>query len=186
MKRALFIVFFVLLFFANPAQAQTTTVRYAACDLCGYCPPSPAPASWESCRKCLYPQTSSDPTSRDTLKISDSINNAPPTIFPGHQYTMFGCLGTNLGGFRQQGAAASVVQSILNIIFSIVGGIAFLSLIYGAFIIMTSQSNPERLNYGKRIVYGAIIGAVFTLLSVFLVNLIGGGILRIPGFGSSP
>jgi len=68
-------------------------------------------------------------------------------------------------------------------VFSVAGGIAFLYLIYGAFIITTSQSNPERLNYGRRVVYGAITGLIFTLGSVFIVKFIASGILKIPGFG---
>ncbi len=184
-------MFGILLFFlfvgAFSVSAETPThpVRFAACDLCGYCPPNPPPQKWLNCKRCLYPGARDDPGSGDTLKISDPTINIPPTPVPGKQYTMLGCVGTNLGGFQQEGAAASVVQTLLNIVFSIVGGLAFLSLIYGSFIVMTSQSNPERLNYGKRVVYGAIIGVVFSLSSVFLVNLIGSGILKIPGFGSN-
>ncbi len=164
--------------------AQTSAPRYAACDSCGYCPPNPPPASWETCRQCIYPGSSADPQTKDTLKITDSDANSLPTPYPGRQYTMLGCVGTNLGGFQKEGAAASVVQVILNIVFSLVGGIALLSLLYGAFIIMTSQNNPERLNFGKRIVYGAIIGAVFTISSVFIINLLASGVLKIPGFGT--
>ena len=76
-----------------------------------------------------------------------------------------------------------MVQSLLNIVFAMAGGIAFLYLLYGSFIIATSQANPERLNYGKRVVYGAIAGVIFTLGSVFLVKFIASGILKIPGFG---
>ncbi len=194
--RKLFL-FFALLFafitvkngfkpFLTAAIADTSTPpRYATCDLCGYCPPNPAPSSWGNCVKCLYgldPGTS--PNSRVTLKIDDNTN-LPPAPTPGKQYTMLGCIG-GLGGFEQSSEQASVVQVVLNIIFSIVGGIALLSFIYGAFIIMTSQNNPERLNYGKRVVYGAIIGAIFTIFSVFLINLLATGILKIPGFSLNP
>lgn len=184
MKKAFLILLFIFLFFFRfSVSAQTPAPRFAVCDLCGYCPPNQPPSSWEACRKCVYPDANSDPQTKDTLKISDPVVNSPPTPYPGRQYTMLGCVGTNLGGFQQQGAAASVVQIILNIIFSIVGGIALLSLLYGVFIIMTSQNNPERLNFGKRIVYGAIVGVIFTLSSVFIINLLASGILKIPGFG---
>lgn len=187
MKRLFFGIFVVLFFsFSVPALAQspTTGPRLAVCDLCGYCPPNPAPANWLKCKACLYPSASSDPATGDTLRIADPSTNIPPTPAPGKVYTQLGCVGTNLGGFQQAGAAASVAQTLLNVIFSAVGGLAFLSLIYGSFIIMTSQANPERLNYGKRVVYGAIIGAIFALSAVFLVNLLASGVLKIPGFGS--
>ena len=183
MKRVfLFLTLLILLFFSTawlPAQAAD---RYAACDLCGYCPPDSPPSNWKSCKERLYPGvTSDDPLSKNTLKI-DPLTNVGPTVAPGRQYTMIGCIKTDLG-FTEQEAASSVTQTLLNIIFGIVGGVAFLYLIYGSFIILTSQSNPERLNYGKRLVFGAIIGVVFTLASVFIVNFIASGILRIPGFG---
>ena len=161
---------------------EPTGPRYAACDLCGFCPPNTAPQSWPSCQKCLYPNISSDPTAMESLTI-DPETNLPPSPFPGRQHTFLGCLGKGEGGFGEEGAAGSVVQSILNIIFSAAGGIAFLYLIYGSFVVTTSQANPERLNYGKRVVYGAIAGLIFTLASVFIVKFIASGILKIPGFG---
>ncbi len=185
MKRLLAIgfLFFFLFVGVISVNAQAPSPRFTACDLCGYCPPNPAPQKWLSCKRCLYPAASDNPASGDTLRIVNQTN-VPPTPAPGKLHTMLGCIGTNLGTFRREGAVAGVVQTLLNVIFSIVGGLAFLSLIYGAFIIMTSQASPERLNYGKRVVYGAIIGVIFSLSSVFLVNLLASGILRIPGFSS--
>lgn len=193
MKRVflgVFLILFLLLFGHFPsvfAQTPTPAGRFAVCDLCGYCQGNPPPSSWNKCAECLYGVINGDPTSNATLKI-DPATNLPQKALPGKMYTQLGCIGTNLGGFQQQGAAAGVVQILLNVIFSIVGGLAFLSLIYGSFIILTSQADPERLNYGKRVVYGAIIGVIFTFSAVFLVNLLASGILKIPGFssGASP
>lgn len=187
MKRVAFFLLFYLFFigFVSSTMADTIPPRQTACDLCGYCPPNPTPANWPDCKRCIYPNASADATSGDTLRIVDLETNTPPTPAPGKQYTMLGCLGTNLGGFQQQGAAAGVVQQLLSVIFSIVGGIAFLTIIYGSFVIITSQANPERLNYGKKIVFGAIVGVIFAISSVFLINLLATGILRIPGFSSS-
>ena len=158
--------------------AQT---RYAACDLCGYCPPNPAPKSWPACQKCLYPNINPDPNAMESL-IVDAETNLPIAPALGRQYTFLGCLGGS-NSFSQEGSAGGVVQSLLNIIFSLSGGIAFLYLLYGSFIIMTSQEEPEKLNYGKRVVYGAITGLVFTLGSVFIVKFVASGVLKIPGFG---
>lgn len=183
-----FIIFFLLLFsfliFSNKWLIGYSSIsaqdRYAACDLCGYCPPNPPPSNWQKCAQCLYPGIT-NPETRETLRVNPQ-ENIPPTPYPGRQYTMLGCIQTNLGSFRQEGAAASVVQILLKIVFSIVGGIAFLSLLYGAFVIMASQNNPEQLNYGKRIIYGALIGVIFSLSSVFIINLLASGVLKIPGF----
>jgi len=164
------------------AQSPTTAgPRYAACDLCGYCPPNPAPQSWKACQKCLYPNINPDPAAMDSLKV-DVDTNLPPAPVLGRQYTFLGCIKSG-NGFSNEGAVGGVVQTLLNIIFSMSGGIAFLYLIYGSFIIATSQSSPDKLNYGRRVVYGAIAGLIFTLGSVFVVKFIASGILKIPGFG---
>ena len=100
---------------------------------------------------------------------------------------MLGCITSNGSFENNQGAgASSFVQALFDfLVFRITGGLALLYLMYGAFIILTSQSDPERLNYGRRVVMGAIIGLIFALSSVFIVNIIGSGILRIPGFGGA-
>ena len=168
---------------SNPFPSSDPNIGYATCDSCGFCPPNAPPQSWESCRKCLYPDMSSDPALMESLMI-DPETGLPPPVVSGRQYTFLGCLGGG-AGFTEEGAVGGVVQSLLNIIFSVAGGISFLYLIYGSYIIITSQANPERLNYGKRVLYGAIAGLIFTIGSVFIVNFIASGILKIPGFGDS-
>ncbi|MFZ6035416.1 MAG: hypothetical protein ACOYUB_04730 [Patescibacteria group bacterium] len=188
MKKALTILFiflfsaFVVSKVAAISPTPTTGPRFAACDLCGYCPPNNPPGNWSACQQCLYPNANPDPASFDTLKV-DAATNLPIKPTAGRQYTFLGCLTTGEGSF-QEGGAGSVVQSLLKTVFSIVGGVAFLYLIYGAFVIASSQNDPEKLNYGRRVIYGAIMGLVFSLTSVLLVNLIAGQVLKIPGFGN--
>lgn len=191
MKRSVFFIIFFLFIFAPPslyAQSPTPAGRFAACDLCGYCQGAAVPGNWSKCAECLYGITGADPNSNITLKI-DTETNLPPKALPGKMYTQLGCIGTSISGLLGEGdrsqAASSVIQTLLNVVFSIVGGLGFLSLLYGSFIILTSQANPERLNYGKRMVYGAIAGVIFSLSAVFLVNLLASGILKIPGFNSA-
>jgi len=104
----------------------------------------------------------------------------PPTPFPGHAYTTLGCVKTDLGSFESKGAAKSLVQVALNFIFSIVGALSFIYLIYGAFFITTSQGDPERLNEGKKIVLGAIVGLLFSLFAVLIIKIIATQILKTP------
>jgi hypothetical protein len=181
---------FLLVFNALPVfSVDCTTSRCATCDLCGYCwqltPVPPAknpPSNWESCRNCLYPQLTGMPVESNSTLSVDNDNNAI-TPYPGNWYTAVGCISAG-GSFTEQGAAGNVIQIILSrLIFSTIGGIAFLYLIYGAFLLITSQNSPEKLNQGKRVLYGALIGIIFSLGSLFLVNLIATGILKIPGFG---
>lgn len=61
------------------------------------------------------------------------------------------------------------------------GGLALLLMIYGAFLIATSGGNPETSQKGKEVFGGAIMGLLFIIFSVVLLNIIGIEILHIPG-----
>lgn len=190
------------------SAAGPPPVRYATCDACGLCPiitnnngnitdpsgsctipvtPAP-PGNWKQCIRCLYPSlypTNAVPEPADcySLKINP-LSHKAPTVVPGRQYTAIGCI-TSEGGFQnnRNSGAASFTQALFDlIVFRMIGGIALLYFMYGAFLIITSQSDPEKLNHGKRVLYGSIIGLVFVLTSVLLVNIIGSNILKIPGF----
>ncbi len=184
MKFRFIVVFFFLFTFLFGASKINALGRYASCDLCGLCQEAgvvqPTPQSWESCRKCLYPTAGADPLY--TVLVNPTTNLAP-TTYPGHQYTMIGCIGTNLSGFSSPGGAAGPTQIILNLIFSLAAGVSLIYFLYGSYTILTSQSDVERLNYGKRIVTASILGLVFTLSSIFIINTIASSILKIPGFG---
>jgi hypothetical protein len=165
--------------FSTPAFAQNAT-----CDQCGYCQGAAAPSTWEQCRDCLYPNIHSAATANETLKLDTAekpFEDIVPTTVPGNYYTGIGCIKS--GGFTKTGSAGAVAQVILNLIFSMAGGIAFLYILFGAFQVATSQNNPEKLNYGKRLIIGSVVGLIISLSAVFLVNLIGNQILKIPGFG---
>lgn len=187
MQRLVLIAVIILsiFFFASNVFAAN---RFATCDQCGYCQNYQPPSNWEACRTCLYPAASSNPTIKDTLRIPDTASeSAAPTPLPGNFFTGIGCIKTNLTDFTQEGAAGSVVQLILNGIFATAGGIAFLYIIYGTYILITSQAEPERLNYAKRVIMGAVVGLIFCVSSVLIVNLIASGILQLPGFsGTTP
>ena len=59
------------------------------------------------------------------------------------------------------------------------GGIAFLLIVYAAFMIMTSQGNPERLKAGQELLTSAIAGLIMLIFSVFILRVIGVDILGI-------
>ncbi len=177
-----FLFLLVLCTILPKVSFAATSPSYATCDMCGYCPPSPPPTNWKNCVECLYPNITPDPSTKDTLKI-DPKTNLPPAIAKGRQYTIIGCIKTDLGSFSNEGAAQSLVSVLLSLIFEIVGGVAFLYLLYGSFLITTSQADEQRLSKGKNIVHSAIIGLVFSLLSVFIIKILAANILKIPGFG---
>ncbi len=87
--------------------------------------------------------------------------------------TAIGCLKVVSG--------TDLVTTILRIATGIGGGLALALILYGTFIVTTSAGMPDKLKAGSEIITSAIIGLIFILLSVFLVNLIGINILGIPG-----
>ncbi len=191
----IFLLFFisVLLFAPSSASAQ----RVAECDSCGYCKGRPVPENWNSCALCLYPnivdkntQASSDITLRivtnpapDPNNPNNIIHNRPPQPAEGKYYTQLGCIDTGFNSFRDASAAGGVLNFILNnLMFPIVGTLAFVVIIYGAFILATAQGDQFKIAQGKRMITSAIVGVLFTFGVVLIVNIIGSDILRIPGF----
>lgn len=104
------------------------------------------------------------------------IRKADPTCDGGNGIdTAIGCIpitDTNL-----------FIGFILRWAIGIGGGIAFLLIVYSAFMIMTSQGNPERLKAGQELLTSAIAGLIMLIFSVFILRVIGVDILKLPGFG---
>lgn len=92
----------------------------------------------------------------------------------GKTWTVLGCIPTDSGAF---------VQIILQTAVKMIGGVAFLALLYGGFLLLTSGGDIQKINQGKTIVTSAVVGTLLILFSVFLLRLIGLEILKIPGFG---
>lgn len=88
-------------------------------------------------------------------------------------WTAIGCVPTTTEGF---------VNTLLPFFIGIGGGIAFLLILFGALQIMMSSGNPEKLNAGKELISAAITGLLLIIFSIFILQLIGVQILKIPGF----
>lgn len=89
--------------------------------------------------------------------------------------TAIGCVHTDPAGFT---------KDFLTFIIGIAGGLAFLMMLLGAFQMLTSAGNPETLSAGRDRLQSAVIGLLFIIFAVLLLQIIGAGILNIPGFGS--
>lgn len=116
---------------------------------------------------------------------------APVTTLPGAGIQPTGCdtpagpktgIETAIGCINVSGPEG-FVSSILSLAIGIGGGIAFLLIIFGAFQILTSSGNPEKVKAGKELITSAIAGLLLIIFSVFILRLLGAEILEIPGFG---
>lgn len=87
--------------------------------------------------------------------------------------TAIGCIHTEIKAF---------IQDLLSFIAAVAGGIGFLFMIFGAFQMVTSGGNPDNLKAGQERFKDAVIGLLFLLLSILLLQIIGVDILKIPGF----
>lgn len=100
-----------------------------------------------------------------------------PYCIPGDETsginTALGCIKVSTGD--------DLITTFLRLATGIGGGIALALILYGVFIITTSAGMPDKLKAGNEIITSAVIGLIFILLSIFLVNLIGINILGIPG-----
>lgn len=76
------------------------------------------------------------------------------------------------------------VKSIFGIILSLSGGIALLLIILSGYKLMFSQGNPEKAQEAKETLTAAIVGLLFIIFSLVILQVIGVDILRIPGFES--
>lgn len=85
-----------------------------------------------------------------------------------------GPIGTNPSTF---------VQFMLGIILSLAGGIAVILIIISGYRLIASQGNPEKIVAAREQLTAAIVGLLFVIFSLFILQVIGVDILNLPGFG---
>ncbi len=90
-------------------------------------------------------------------------------------WTAVGCIKTE---------PQAIIQTVVRIGISIGGGIALLMTLVGGFMLTTSQGDPKRVQEGKEMITSSVIGIIFVLFSVVILQFIGVTILRLPGFGT--
>jgi hypothetical protein len=76
----------------------------------------------------------------------------------------------------------ALIQGLVKIAVGAGGGIALLLMVWGAFQMITSAGNPETLKKGKDTFTSAIVGLLFAIFSILILQIIGVQILAIPGF----
>lgn len=87
--------------------------------------------------------------------------------------TAIGCIHTNPAVFA---------KDFLTFAIGIGGGLAFLMMLLGAFQMLTSAGNPDSLKAGQDRLTSAVIGLLFVIFTVLLLQIIGADILKIPDF----
>lgn len=148
------------------------------------CPASDCPAtecsggSWyclESTTECFE---SFVPTDKEVLwKLCDQVVDGErklQCINCSGVWTAVGCIPTD---------PTNMVQALVTIGLFIGGGVTLLIILAGSFVLSTSQGDPKKTSDAKEMITSAIIGLIFIIFSVSILQLIGVQILQIPGFG---
>jgi len=117
--------------------------------------------SYEICRSNLQPE-------------SEAYNNC--TVCYGNRgiWTAVGCVDRN---------PSAMISKIITIGVGILGGIFLLRILAAAFTFATSQGDVKKTSEAKEMLTEAIIGVLFILFSVTILQFIGSSVLKIPGFG---
>lgn len=87
--------------------------------------------------------------------------------------TDLGCIPNDPFGF---------VTKFYGIGLGFVGAVALLFMIYGGYIILTSQGNPDKLNNGKSYIFYALAGLLLAVFGYVFIQVVIVDILKIPGF----
>ena len=75
------------------------------------------------------------------------------------------------------------MSALIQIGLSAAGGIALLVILAAGFMLTTSQGEPKRAGEAKEMITAAVIGILFIIFSVTILQFIGYNVLKIPGFG---
>lgn len=94
-----------------------------------------------------------------------------------------GCLRikTALGTIGTE--APEFVRWVLGFVLGISGGIVLIIIIITGYRLMTSQGDPEKVKNAKDALTAAIIGLLFIIFSLVILQFITADILQLPGFG---
>ena len=118
------------------------------------------------------PTSGIDRTRECDYAFAGSKDSCLQCVNAGNAWTVLGCLPTDASGFT---------KFILRFALGIGGGAAFLAMLAGSFMVITSAGDPERLKAGKRTITMALSGLLLILFSLFILRLVGREILGLPG-----
>lgn len=110
----------------------------------------------------------------DNQTSAGDKTNCGSCIGGGGVWTGIGCVQGSISGF--------IGQTVFGWGIGLAGGFALLCIIYAAFMMQSSQGNPEKLKKAQEMITSCIMGLMLIIFSVFILRLIGVNILKIPGF----
>lgn len=87
--------------------------------------------------------------------------------------TDFGCIPNDPVG---------LVAKFYRVGLGLIGGVAVLFIMYGGYLILTSQGDPEQLSKARSYIYYSVAGLLLAVFGIVFMQTIAVDILHIPGF----
>ncbi len=82
------------------------------------------------------------------------------------------CKSKNLGGQNPIFGPQGVMTSVINIVSTIVGIVAFIMILVGGFKLITSGSNPQDVSKARETIIYAIVGLIIAALAQVIVQFV--------------
>lgn len=95
-----------------------------------------------------------------------------------------GCLKIRTALGTIDTGAPEFVRWILGFVLGISGGIVLIIIIITGYKLMTSSGDPEKVKNAREALTAAIVGLLFIIFALVILQLITADILQLPGFGS--
>ncbi len=77
----------------------------------------------------------------------------------------------------------TIINKFIKIGLGVAGGFALITFLTAGFMYSTSQGSPEQVKKAKEMMTASVMGILFIIFSVTILQYIGWTILKIPGFG---
>lgn len=169
-------------------STQETLLNYermpwsAIVDLDGVIAPPATPTPTATIAPSIQPTATRTPTIAPTVQptlVFSTPTTAPPVPTPdgscpvGTVPSELGCIPTDVSGF---------VASYYGYGLSMIGGLAILLIMYGAYLILTSAGDSHQLRNGKNYIGYAIGGLLLAIFGYLFIEVILIDILHVPGF----
>lgn len=104
----------------------------------------------------------------------DLIDRCRKCFAAGGIWTAIGCIPSD---------PESIISTIIKIGLILGGAIVLVMILVGAFMLSTSRGDPKKTQEAKELITSAIVGLLFIIFSVTILQFIGVSVIRIPGFG---
>lgn len=90
-------------------------------------------------------------------------------------------IATDFGCFKV-GDPATFTTRLYGIGLGFVGGVALIFIIWGGYLILSSQGDVEKLQKGKSYIVSSVIGVILAIAGFAFYQIISVDVLKIPGF----